>query len=433
MPPRPVGTDRPQAQRTTPPWWNGAAAPSRSSSIPPPTSRSQRPRTWRSRRPGPVSAPIDDAAVPHSERRHRRHPCSARAPCRRPAAGVPHRNGVRPRIRAANRGALGPRGAEGPATAEAVPAARFRPRDGGAVGARVQRAGARAFRRLLAGAADLAAPRRGREAAGGAARPGGRHRGPPHVPRGHCAAGGRPRLPLTSTSANRPGGPTAPGAAAIATIFADAIDAGTLLVLDGGVLGNVPPSTLVDCTDESPAHGAGRGSSAGRAAARRRETRPVTGERPMRVVFICTGNTCRSPMAEAMMRRALAARGHQNVEVGSAGIGAWEGAPASEGSLLVGLENGLDLSQHRARLLTPDLARGADLILAMSVQQRDRAAALGAGERAHTLGEFAGVSGSVRRSAGSVWQRSRGLPVHLPAAGNPGGRGRRPDRRRPLR
>lgn len=59
-------------------------------------------------------------------------------------------------------------------------------------------------------------------------------------------------LPLTSTSANRPGGPTAPGAAAIATIFADAIDAGTLLVLDGGVLGNVPPSTLVDCTTRVP-------------------------------------------------------------------------------------------------------------------------------------------------------------------------------------
>lgn len=120
----------------------------------------------------------------------------------------------------------------------------------------------------------------------------------------------------------------------------------------------------------------------------------MTAERPMRIVFICTGNTCRSPMAEALMRRALEARGHRNVEVSSAGIGAWEGAPASEGSLLVGLENGLDLSQHRARLLTPELARTADLVLAMSVQQRDRAAALGAGDRAHTLAGFASVSGS---------------------------------------
>lgn len=114
-------------------------------------------------------------------------------------------------------------------------------------------------------------------------------------------------------------------------------------------------------------------------------------EKPMHVVFVCTGNTCRSPLAEALMRRALAARGHTSVEVSSAGTGAWEGAPASEGSLLVGLENGLDLTQHRARLLTRELAQVADLILAMSPQQRERVAALGAGDRAHTLTEFAGV------------------------------------------
>jgi protein-tyrosine-phosphatase len=114
----------------------------------------------------------------------------------------------------------------------------------------------------------------------------------------------------------------------------------------------------------------------------------------MQVVFICTGNTCRSPLAEALMRRALEARGHGTVAVSSAGVGATDGAPASEGALLVGLENGLDLSQHRARLLTRDLAAGADLVLAMSAQQRDRAAALGAADRAHTLAEFAGVSGA---------------------------------------
>lgn len=58
--------------------------------------------------------------------------------------------------------------------------------------------------------------------------------------------------PITSTSANRPGGPTAPGVAAIEELFAAAIADGTLLVLDGGVLGNVPPSTLVDCTGPVP-------------------------------------------------------------------------------------------------------------------------------------------------------------------------------------
>ena len=58
--------------------------------------------------------------------------------------------------------------------------------------------------------------------------------------------------PLTSTSANLPGGPTAPGAAAIGTTFATAVTSGTLLVLDGGTLGNVPPSTVVDCTRAHP-------------------------------------------------------------------------------------------------------------------------------------------------------------------------------------
>lgn len=59
-------------------------------------------------------------------------------------------------------------------------------------------------------------------------------------------------LPLTSTSANRPGGATAPGASGVVDLFAAAVDSGRLLVLDGGVLGNVPPSTLVDCTTNTP-------------------------------------------------------------------------------------------------------------------------------------------------------------------------------------
>jgi L-threonylcarbamoyladenylate synthase len=54
--------------------------------------------------------------------------------------------------------------------------------------------------------------------------------------------------PLTSTSANRPGGPPAPGPDRLIELFGPEERNGELLVLDGGVLGNVPPSTLVDCT-----------------------------------------------------------------------------------------------------------------------------------------------------------------------------------------
>jgi len=60
------------------------------------------------------------------------------------------------------------------------------------------------------------------------------------------------QMPLTSTSANRPGGPPAAGAAGVDALFPDAVRTGELLVLDGGVLGNVPPSTLVDCTEQIP-------------------------------------------------------------------------------------------------------------------------------------------------------------------------------------
>jgi L-threonylcarbamoyladenylate synthase len=59
--------------------------------------------------------------------------------------------------------------------------------------------------------------------------------------------------PVTSTSANRPGSAPAPGADGAERLFAAAVRDGTLLVLDGGVLGNVPPSTLVDCTTAVPA------------------------------------------------------------------------------------------------------------------------------------------------------------------------------------
>ena len=95
--------------------------------------------------------------------------------------------------------------------------------------------------------------------------PGGEGRMPPRLrgPEGgiavrHTSHVGMARLiaalgrPVTSTSANRPGGPPAPGADQVAELFPEAVSEGRLLVLDGGVLGNVPPSTLIDCTGPVP-------------------------------------------------------------------------------------------------------------------------------------------------------------------------------------
>jgi len=95
-------------------------------------------------------------------------------------------------------------------------------------------------------------------------------------------------------------------------------------------------------------------------------------------------------MAESMLREALATRGAGQVTVSSAGTGAWDGAPVSEGAYLVGLEHGLDLSGHRARLLTRELVRSADLILTMSSSHRARVAELGGEDKVHLLTEYAG-------------------------------------------
>lgn len=114
----------------------------------------------------------------------------------------------------------------------------------------------------------------------------------------------------------------------------------------------------------------------------------------MNVLFVCTGNTCRSPLAEVLMRRLLSEQRIEGIAVGSAGTGACAGAPASEGSYLVALEDGVDLSAHRARVLTPELAASADLILTMSRSHRQRLSDLGYGERTFLLGEYAGRSGT---------------------------------------
>ncbi len=81
----------------------------------------------------------------------------------------------------------------------------------------------------------------------------------------------------------------------------------------------------------------------------------------MNVIFVCTGNTCRSPLGEAFARRRAQQLG-LDVSFMSAGIGAALGSPATDGAILVGLERGVDLSRHRSRPLLP-AAIGKDTVV----------------------------------------------------------------------
>lgn len=110
----------------------------------------------------------------------------------------------------------------------------------------------------------------------------------------------------------------------------------------------------------------------------------------MRILFLCTGNICRSPMAEALARKLFQDRDRGDIVVASAGTSAGEGSPASEGAYLVGLEKGLDLADHAASFLTREVVKRNDLILAMSQHHLDRAVALGGSGKTHLLGSFAG-------------------------------------------
>jgi protein-tyrosine phosphatase len=88
-----------------------------------------------------------------------------------------------------------------------------------------------------------------------------------------------------------------------------------------------------------------------------------------RILTVCVGNICRSPMAEAELATRLRVRGVEAV-VESAGLGALTGKQADPMARELMLARGIDISGHRARQLTPDLVRSFELILVMELEHQ---------------------------------------------------------------
>lgn len=122
------------------------------------------------------------------------------------------------------------------------------------------------------------------------------------------------------------------------------------------------------------------------------------------ILFVCTANMCRSPMAEALFEAIVRNEGEaDDWWIDSAGVSALDGEQATNNTRIVAAERGMDLSSHRSKLATRQVVEPFSLVLVMEERHREmmRAAYPDLAERTYLLKELIGVPGDVHDPIGT--------------------------------